>query len=446
MHERRSGKGGCKKSVIGRFFIFWENITRNAANCNEASERVNCNSPLFLILCRTMHSTHNTHQVVLRKKEERRVLSGHPWVFSNELLEIRGEPQIGELVELLAEKGTSLGFGFYNPHSLISFRLLTTEWAEIDTGFFIKRFTQALELRRRLYPNEGAFRVVHGEADFLPGLVVDKYNEYLCVQTLSYGMDMRLPVICDALEQLFSPTAIIERNESPLRTLEQLPLRKGVLRGTSGTTEIKEHGLRYEVDPLAGQKTGFYLDQRENRAGIRRFASEARVLDCFCNEGGFALNAAQAGAALVIGIDIAEDAILRARKNAQLNQLSSIRFEQEDAFQALKSLDPKPGFDIVVLDPPSFTRSKKNVQAAKRGYKELHANAFRVLKPGGVLMTGSCSHHIKGEVFLEIIHEAASKLGRRLQQLDWRSAAPDHPILPTVPETHYLKFGVFRVC
>ena len=400
----------------------------------------------FLILSNAMQPTEITCQLVLRKNEERRVRSGHPWVFSNELREIRGEPKAGELVELLAEKGTSLGFGFFNPHSLISFRLLTATPEQVDQDFFFRRFEQALGLRQMLYPGEGAFRLVHGEADFLPGLVVDKYNEFLSVQTLSYGMDSRLGIICDALTQLFSPAAIVERNESSLRSLEQLPLRKGVLRGTTGTTTVMEHGIRYEIDPLEGQKTGFYLDQRENRAAVRRFAQGARVLDCFCNDGGFALNAAHAGAEEVIGLDIADDVIQRATRNAGLNRLGSARFERADVFQALKSLDSDHRFDVIVLDPPSFTRSKKNIPAAKRGYKEIHFNAMRALKRGGVLLSASCSHHLRADVFLEIIHETASRLGRRVQQLDWRGASPDHPVLPAVPETYYLKFGVFRVC
>jgi 23S rRNA (cytosine1962-C5)-methyltransferase len=220
-----------------------------------------------------------------------------------------------------------------------------------------------------------------------------------------------------------------------------------VLRGTRGTTAIIEHGISYDVDPLEGQKTGFYLDQRENRATIRRFADGATVLDCFCNEGGFGLNAAAAGAERVLGIDISGEAITRAKTNAEKNSFHHVRFEQADVFDHLKTLKEKneQRFDIIVLDPPSFTRSKKHVPTAKRGYKELHQHAFKLLKRGGILMTASCSHHIRREVFLEIIQEAAVKVGRSLQQLDWRSAAPDHPILPAVPETQYLKFGILRV-
>jgi len=392
-----------------------------------------------------MLSPSNTHQLVLRKKEEGRILSGHPWVFSNELLETRGGPECGDVVELRTEKGKTLGFGFYNPHSLISFRLLSLEPVQATTEFFIERIARSLKLRRRLYPLSEAFRVVHGEADFLPGLVIDKYNDYLCVQTFCYGMDRQLSAICDALEELFHPAGIIERNESPLRALEHLPQQKGVLRGTSGTTTIVEHEIQYEVDPLQGQKTGFYLDQRENRSSIRRYAKGAAVLDCFCNEGGFGLNAALAHAESVVGIDISGDAVDRARKNAGRNNVGSIQFQQVDVFEFLKSRDRERKFDVIVLDPPSFTRSRKNVPAAKRGYRELHIHALRLLKAGGFLLSASCSHHVKADVFLEIVQEAGMRAGRCLQQLEWRSAAPDHPILPAVPETQYLKFGAFQV-
>jgi len=393
-----------------------------------------------------METVGHTKQLVLRKKEERRVLSGHPWVFSNEVRETRGEPAVGDLVELLTDANKSLGFGFYHPHSLISFRLLTRESPEINTEFFCKRISTALELRRILYPGSGTFRVVHSEADFLPGLIVDKYNDYLCVQTLSAGMDARLDMVCDALESLFHPAAIIERNESPLRALEHLPQQKRVLRGTAGVTTVTELGLRFEVDPFVGQKTGFYLDQCENRAAIRRFAANAHVLDCFCNEGGFGLHAAAAGAASVLGIDSSEEAIERAKRNSRENNLTSVRFTKGDVFEELKKLfTGGQAFDLVVLDPPSFTRSRKHVPTAKRGYRELHESALRVLKRGGILVTASCSHHIQSDVFLDTISDAAGKFRRRLQLLEWRGAAPDHPTLPAVPETQYLKLGIFRV-
>ncbi len=387
-----------------------------------------------------------TKQIILKRKEDRRILAGHPWVFSNEIREVRGEPQAGDVVELRTAGGKLLGSGFYNPHSLIAVRLLSRHGEECDADFFTQRIAQALALRNVLYPHADSFRVVHGESDFLPGLIVDKFNEYLAVQTLSYGMDMRLATICDVLESLLHPKGIVERNESHLRTLEALPQKKGLLRGRVEPTIIEDGDVRFEVNLLEGQKTGFFLDQRENRLAIRRLCKGAEVLDCFCNEGGFALHAAREGARSVLAFDASAEAIEQATANAALNALNNVTFSQADVFDVMKRLAAdQRRFDVVILDPPSFTRSKKNVQAAKQGYKELHTLAYRLLRPGGILATSSCSHHILPEVFLEIVETTARKQGKDVQLLDWRSAAPDHPILPAVPETRYLKFGIFRV-
>ena len=389
---------------------------------------------------------HLPKQIILKNKEEHRILAGHLWAFSNEIREVQGSPQIGDIVELVAASGKPMGIGFYNPYSLIAVRLLSRQIEECNKEFFEKRILQALDLRRKVYPNDETFRMIFSESDFLPGLIVDKYNEYLSVQTFSYGMDARLAMICDILESLLGPKGIVERNESPLRELEKLPLKKGLLRGETGTTLIDEAGLKFEVDVLEGQKTGFFLDQRENRFAIRRLSRQAEVLDCFCNDGGFALHAAKAEAKSVLGIDSSAEAILHAKRNAQLNQFTNVAFEQADVFEALERLGSEgKEFDVVVLDPPSFTKSKKNVQSAKQGYKELHAKAFRVLKKNGSLATASCSHHIEPDVFLDIVDATASKSGRTLQLLDWRGAAPDHPVLPAMPETRYLKFGMFHV-
>ena len=394
-----------------------------------------------------MNTTSPRKQLILKKNEDRRLLSGHPWIFSNEIRETKGSPAIGDIVELRAASGLLLGIGMYNPHSLIAFRLLSSVTEEIDGPFFRKRITAALALRRQLYPESESFRLVHGESDFLPGLVIDKYNNYLCVQTFSYGMDVRLSMICDVLEDLLHPDGIVERNESPLRLLEHLPQKKGVLRGSVQKTVHHENGIQFLVDTLEGQKTGFFLDQRENRTVIRRFSKNARVLDCFCNDGGFALHAARGGALEVTGIDVSEEAVQRAAQNAVLNEVQNVRFEKGDVFERLASVaTEKPGYDVVVLDPPSFTKSRKTVPAARKGYKELHVNAIRSIREGGTLMTASCSHHIEQDLFLTIIREAAQKTGRKLQMLIWQGAAPDHPTLPSVPETHYLKFGVFRIC
>jgi 23S rRNA (cytosine1962-C5)-methyltransferase len=385
-------------------------------------------------------------QIILRKNEEHRILAGHQWVFSNEIKSLNGTPEAGDVIELLRHDEKFLGVGFYNPHSLIAFRLLSRDMDTVTFEFFERRITQALQLRKRLYPVVETFRLVHGEADFLPGLVIDKYNEYLSLQTLAVGMDRRMTLICDVLESIFHPKAIVERNESPLRSLEQLPQKKGVLRGTIGQTIISEYGVKFKASLLEGQKTGLFLDQRENRHAIQRYAKGATVLDCFCNDGGFALYAALAGAASVRAVDSSETAIANAKVNATINEVPGIQFETADVFDKLPELD-KDGqrFDVVVLDPPSFSRNKKTVATALKGYREINAGALRLINSGGILVTASCSHHVTDQSFVETIEAAARLTHRSLQLLEWRGAAPDHPTLPAMPETAYLKFGIFAV-
>ena len=277
---------------------------------------------------------------------------------------------------------------------------------------------------------------------------MDKFEDCLAVQTLCLGIDLMKEEICDALEDVLHPRCIVERNESNLREREGLPIKSGVLRGDApAKIVIREADLKFEVDLLVGQKTGFYFDQRENRIVMRRFAPGARVLDAYCHDGAFALHMARAGAAAVLGLDISPDAIERARANALLNQLEPrCQFESIETGAAIEALHGKgERFDVVILDPPSFTRTRKNVPAAKKGYEEVNRRALRVLKRGGILASATCSFHITDETFLGCIQEAAFKTNRVLRLLEWRSQAPDHPILPSMPETRYLKFGVFQV-
>jgi 23S rRNA (cytosine1962-C5)-methyltransferase len=384
------------------------------------------------------------NQIVLKKNEEHRIAAGHQWVFSNEIASLRGTPETGEVIELLRHDQKFLGLGFYHPHSLIAFRFLTSEPEEIGFKFFERRIQQALALRQKLYPGAETFRLAHGEGDFLPGLIIDKYNEFLSIQILSAGMEKQTDIICDVLETMFHPKAIVARNYAVIRTLEELPLEKKVLRGNTGITII-EDGVKFEVDVLNGQKTGFFLDQRENRKAIHRYAIGGAVLDCFCNEGGFALHAASAKAASVRGIDISETAIAKAKVNARLNS-AAVEFEIGDVSETLKSLAEKnKKFDMLILDPPSFTKSKKNIPAALRGYKEINAAAMRLINSGGFLVTASCSHHITEEGFLSTIEQAAVKAKRFVQLLEFGGAAPDHPVIPAMPETKYLKFAIFAV-
>lgn len=384
--------------------------------------------------------------IVLKKQEEERLLSGHQWIFSNEIKSIGGNPEAGDVVELHRHDGKFLGIGFFHPNSLISFRLLSSEREEITFEFFENRLSRAISLRKRLFPHSETFRLAHGEGDFLPGLIIDKYNEYLAIQTLSLGMDRRMTLICDVLESLLHPKAIVERNESPLRTLEQLPLKKEVLRGTLDQTIVSENGVKFKIDLLSGQKTGIFLDQRDNRKAVRRYVKGAKVLDCFCNEGGFSLNAAEGGAATVQGVDSSETAIAKAKVNATINQRTNLVFEVADVFDMLKSaVTDSKRYDAVILDPPSFARSKKSVFTALRGYKDINTNALRLVNAGGFLVSASCSHHVSEEAFFSTIEASARAAGRKIQLLESAGASPDHPVLPVMPETKYLKFGIFSV-
>jgi 23S rRNA (cytosine1962-C5)-methyltransferase len=387
-------------------------------------------------------------RVVLNPKEEGRILRGHRWVFSNEISRVEGGPAPGALVEVVRQDGRLVGVGCYNPHSLIAVRMLTDKREPVDTAFFVTRLRHAMLLRKRLYPSHESFRLVHGESDDLPGLIVDKYEDCLAIQTLCLGIDMMKDSICDALEEAFKPRCIVERNESNLREREGLPMRSGVLRGEApASVRIRESDLSFEVDLLGGQKTGFYFDQRENREAVRRFVPGARVLDAYCHDGAFTLHAVKAGASAVLGLDIDPHAIERARRNAMLNELEPLcQFETIEAGAAMDSLHAgNERFDVIILDPPSFTRTKKNVPAAKKGYEEVNRKAMRILKRGGILATASCSFHITDETFSASVQEAAFKTNRVLRLLEWRSQAPDHPILPSMPETRYLKFGIFQV-
>jgi 23S rRNA (cytosine1962-C5)-methyltransferase len=394
----------------------------------------------------SVYHHHMENQVILKKHEDARLLAGHQWIFSNEIASLNGSPLAGDVVEILTHDRRFLGLGFFNPHSLISVRFLTSQQEEISSGFFERRITDAFNLRKKLFPESETYRMVNGESDYLPGLIIDKYNEYLSIQTLSSGMDRRLNEICDNLESLLHPKAIVERNDSPLRTLEHLEERKGTLRGIAEHTIVSEHGAKFNVDLLKGQKTGFFLDQRENRKTVRQHVRDGHVLDCFCNEGGFAINASLGGAKDVLAVDISETAVERGRVNSVINQQENIEFRQGDVFEVLKEYSlQKKRFDVVILDPPSFTRSRKNVKSALKGYKTINGLALTIIDEGGFLITASCSHHITEESFLGTVDESSRKSGRKLRLLELSGASPDHPVLVSMPETKYLKFAVFSV-
>lgn len=385
-------------------------------------------------------------QLILKPKEDRRLRQGHLWVFSNEVAR-HPEAAAGDVVEVLTAREESLGSAIYHPHSLITARLLLADVQDLDQAFFQERLSAAAELRRRLFPEESCYRLVHGESDWLPGLLVDRFQDYLVVQTTSTGMDRRLPVIVDTLQQLFQPKGIFERNDSGLRAYEELPARSGLLFGDDpGPIAIEEDGIRYTVDLLHGQKTGFFLDQKLNRRAAARYARGLHALDCFCNLGGFAFHLARAGATRVAAVDISDAAISRAKENCRLNGFSNVEFVVRDAFTFLEEqFNQGVAYDLIVLDPPSFARSKKSVGPARKGYRRLNELALRLLKEGGILVTASCSFHIFEDAFRELINEAAVRTDRRLKLLEWHHQAPDHPILPAMPETQYLKLGIYQV-
>ena len=384
-------------------------------------------------------------RVILKKGGDKRISKGHLWVFKNEIKNIRGDPKPGDVVEVIKHNGEFLGLGFFNPNSFISVRLLTRKHEDINFEFFKRRILNAYNYRKLIYPDVSSYRLVHGESDLLPGLVVDKYEDIFSIQTFSYGMDRMLDVICDVIEDIFSPRGIVERNETILRKLEGLDTRRGVLRGKVDPVVISEYGVKFKVDVLNGQKTGFFLDQRENRKFIRNFIKGKKVLDCFTNEGGFALSSAFAGADYVIGIDISKTAIERARENANLNGLD-VNFEVGDVFDVLRSFHSSgERFDVVILDPPSFAKSKQALKGAISGYREINSMAMKILNSGGILATASCSHHISDDMFLDVIVESASIARKTIRIIDWRGASPDHPVLPQMPETKYLKFVVLQV-
>jgi 23S rRNA (cytosine1962-C5)-methyltransferase len=383
--------------------------------------------------------------IKLKKKEERRVLRGHPWVFSNELQEVPTDAAQGELVDVADFSGTFVGRGYLNPRSLIAVRLLTRRQEDIDQVFFHDRIMRARELRTAL--GFGAsFRAFFSEGDGVPGLIVDKYGDTLVVQSLTAGIDRLFDTVLAALRSIYDPKTVVLRNDTGMRALEGLAQEKKVLFGDqSGNVDFEEEGIRYRVDVLEGQKTGFFFDQRENRLALRGLTAGRRVLDCFCYVGAWALSAAKFGAAEVIGIDSSEKAVKSAEAIASLNGLSA-SFRAGDVFKELRDLEKKrERFGCVILDPPAFVKSRAKVREALKGYKEINLRALRLLERGGILATCSCSHHIDEGLFREMLIDASFSAGRQVRLLEMRSQARDHPMLLAAPETKYLKCAVLMV-
>jgi 23S rRNA (cytosine1962-C5)-methyltransferase len=392
--------------------------------------------------------------VILRPGESERLVAGHPWVYSGSVDRLSSPVQNGDAVQVKDHRQRLLGVGFYNSKSKINVRLLDPERVEIDEAFFEQRIRGALALRQKHLPKATSFRVVNAESDFLSGLIVDKYEDVLVIQTSSLGMDQRKPMILAALKKIFAPLAVVERNEMASRKFEGLPDANGLLEGKlDGAVPIRLNGLEFTIDILGGHKTGYYLDQQVNYELVAQMAKGAQVLDCFTFLGGFALHAARAGAAHVHGVDQSAEAVAAATQNATRNGLAdTCSFAAANVFDWLKEQTKTsphekliPRFDLIILDPPSFTRNRAAIPDALRGYKEIHLRALKLLKRGGTLATFCCSHHIDAMTFQKVILEAAFDARRLLRRVATYSQSPDHPILPSIPETEYLKGFAFEL-
>jgi len=384
-------------------------------------------------------------KVILRKTI--RVLEGHLWIFSNELLESPKNYEPGSFVEVYDRQNNFMGIGYINSNSLISIRLLTRKKEDIDADFFRRRILDAIDYRKRLRADSNSCRIVFSEGDLLPGLIVDKYNDCIVVQFLTLGIDKIGDMILNLLDEIFSPSTIVQRNDSQIRLLEGLALEKKIVKGAPDPLPvITEEGVTIEIDPMRGQKTGFFLDQRENRIALSRYFSGGMGLDLFCYSGAWGLQLAKKGADIKF-IDESETALSIARKNAKLNNLESrCKFVKKDVFNFLhEEVEAGNTCDFIVLDPPAFVKSKAKIKEAVKGYREINSMAMRLIKKGGILATSSCSHHIERALFLEILRDAAKDAGKTARLIEYRYQSKDHPILLSVPETEYLKCAFLEV-
>ena len=382
----------------------------------------------------------------LRGGREKKVLQGNPWVFASEIDRISGAYAPGDVVSVKSARGRMLGCAFYNPQSQIALRFVTFRDERVDEEFFRQRIRRAVEYRRA-FADMKSCRMVFAESDGLPALIVDSFGGVLSMQCLCLGMEKHRETVIKALCEELDPQGIWQRDDVPVRELEGLEQKTGLLYGeVPDKVEISENGVRFLVDVKNGQKTGFFLDQKENRAAIAPFVRNAKVLDCFTHTGSFALHAAYYGAADVTGVDISEYACECAAENARLNGLDNVHFVAANAFDLLKEKQTAgEKYDVVILDPPAFTKTRGAVESALRGYKEINLRAMKLLRDGGYLVTCSCSQHILPPLFQKMIQEAAEDTHTRLMQVEFRTQGRDHPILPALPETQYLKCGIYRI-
>ena len=387
-------------------------------------------------------------RVFLRRKIAPRVQNGHPWIFMNEVDRVEGSPAPADIVEVFSHDSKWIGSGYYNPQSQIVIRILSREKGqEINADFFKDKIRSCWQYRQQTGYTENC-RLVFGEADGLPQLIIDKFNDYFVIQTLALGIDRWKPAIVDALLEVFSPKGIYERNDVPVRELEGLPQQKGFLTAPFETKIIiKENGLQFYVDLANGQKTGYFLDQQDNRTAIRSIVKNADVLGAFTYTGTFEVHAAHYGAKSVLGLDISASAVEQANENARLNGLQDrCSFEVANAFDLLKQW-AKEGkqYDVVMLDPPAFTKSRATIQKAITGYKEINLRGMKLVKPGGFLVTSSCTNLVPAELFLEIIGMAAKDARRKIRQVCFQTQSADHPIVWEMENTQYLKFLIVQV-
>lgn len=386
--------------------------------------------------------------IILKKGREDRVLSGHPWIYHGEVLKNDGHFADGDIVVVKNYKGKFLGQGMINSSSQIILRLLTRRTEVINNSFFRDRIKKAIEYRDAIVKDTNAKRMVFSEGDFLPGLIIDYYNGCIVIQTLTLGMDKRKEIIIETLKEMCNPAMIYERNDIPVRELEGMSQKKGLLYGNAEMeTVCNINGVSFVVSIAEGQKTGTYLDQRENYNTLRTFVRDKTVLDCFCYTGGFGISAAFFGAKHVLGIDISDTAIGIAKRNAEINNLGNIcSWDVGNAFTVLRDKTRKREcYDMVILDPPPFTKARDSVPSAIRGYKEINLRAIRLVSPGGYLLTCCCSYHITRELFMDVIRESKRDAKRELRLVEYRTQSKDHPILPAVPETEYLKCFILQV-
>ncbi len=381
-------------------------------------------------------------EVVISPVGVRRLRQGHLWIYSGDVLQGPGDPRV-PFVKVLDSSGRSIGYALYSHQSRIRLRFLGSQPPTMD--LFRDRLKRSIDRRSALQDRGNACRLVFGEADLLPSIIVDRYADYLSLQTLSAGADLLKPVLVSLLCELAAPSGIVERNDVKARLLEGLDEVQGMLWGSQpGQVEISEGGVRFNVDLSGGQKTGFFLDQSENRIATREYAS-GRVLDCFTNTGAFALHFSRR-AESVLAVDVSRDALVQAERNAALNNCRNVEFREANVFDLLRELERSgEKFDLVCLDPPAFAKNRGALTAAKGGYKEINLRAMKLLRPEGILVTSSCSYHMAEPVFAALIEEAAHDARRYAQILERRSQARDHPILAGMPETHYLKCFVLRV-